>query len=285
MSLILLIDDDEGVRTTIAACLTTSGHDVLSASSASEALRILKSRNIELVISDLRLPDQSGIEVLRSARGEGFGLPFILISAFGSIADAVTAMRYGASGFLEKPFSFEDLLPLVTECTVERDASLSAMSSEGPHNHEAHAAARWARSVIPVVHAPKDPRTIAGWGRWIAASPGAIRNWCFTARIEPRRSLLFARLLRAVVFYSHGRYRPEDLIDVVDRRTLSSILRRSGLSTLHFPDSVNEFFQQQTLIVEPHALREVRRAMAEERPPQHRRDVTGAEPRHSPLSR
>jgi len=127
---------------------------------------------------------------------------------------------------------------------------------------EAHAAARWARSVVRILDCPKDPRTIAGWGRWIAVSPGALRNWCRTAGIQARRSLLFGRLLRAVVLGENGRHRPENLLDVVDRRTLAALLRCAGFAGEHdFPKTPDEFLTRQRLVCDPDALAETRRAL------------------------
>lgn len=127
---------------------------------------------------------------------------------------------------------------------------------------EPHAAVRWARAVIAVTDCPSDPKTIAGWGRWIAASSGAIRNWCFTAGIGPRRSLVFARMLRAVIFSEGGTRKPENLLDTVDRRTLVGLLRLAGLPTNgRLPPDVDEFLEQQVLVRDPDALDEVRRAL------------------------
>lgn len=130
---------------------------------------------------------------------------------------------------------------------------------------EVHAASRWVKAVVPVVDSPRDLRTIAKWGRWIAASPGTVRNWCFTAGIAPRRSLVFARLLRAVVLSQHGRRTPESLLDVVDRRTYRGLLRLAGLSeeTGGCPREVEMFLRLQTLVRDADVLSKVRKALQE----------------------
>ena len=80
-------------------------------------------------------------------------------------------------------------------------------------------------------------------------SPGALRNWCRTAGVSARRSLVFARLLRAAFLSQGGRHRPEDLLDVVDRRTFVGLLRFAGLDPERpFPESPEAFLQQQTLV-------------------------------------
>lgn len=127
---------------------------------------------------------------------------------------------------------------------------------------EAHAAVRLAKAVVPIVHAPRDPRTIAGWGRQIAASQGAIRTWCYTAGVSPRRSLLFARMLRVVYCRQSAHHRPENLLDVVDRRTVAGLLRTAGFAGEHdLPTDLRVFLSRQTLISDPVALAEIGRAL------------------------
>jgi hypothetical protein len=131
------------------------------------------------------------------------------------------------------------------------------------HTIEAHAAARWARTVAPLIDAPKDPRTIAEWSRSIAASPAALRNTCRIAGISPRRSLVFGRMLRAAALSEGGQHTPDTLLDVIDGRTLSRLLRLSGLNGGHnFPKDIDEFIERQTLVLDPHALVELRRTLA-----------------------
>lgn len=129
---------------------------------------------------------------------------------------------------------------------------------------EAHAAARWARALAPVITSTKDPRTVSGWSRLAFVSPGALRNWCRTAGVSARRSLVFARLLRAAFLSQGGRHRPEDLLDVVDRRTYVGLLKFAGLAPEQpFPASPEEFLQQQMLVRDADRLTEIRRALAE----------------------
>ena len=133
-----------------------------------------------------------------------------------------------------------------------------------PEIEEAHAAARWARALAPVITSAKDPRTVSGWSRLVFVSPGALRNWCRTAGVSARRSLVFARLLRAAFLSQGGRHRPEDLLDVVDRRTFVGLLKFAGLDPERpFPKSPEEFLQQQMLVRDADRLHEIRRALGE----------------------
>jgi CheY-like chemotaxis protein len=133
-----------------------------------------------------------------------------------------------------------------------------------PGIEEAHAAARWARALAPVITSAKDPRTVSGWSRLVFVSPGALRNWCRTAGVSARRSLVFARLLRAAFLSQEGRHRPEDLLDVVDRRTFLGLLKFAGLDPDRpFPKNPEEFLHQQMLVRDPDRLFEIRRALGE----------------------
>ena len=123
-----------------------------------------------------------------------------------------------------------------------------------------HAAARWARAVVQAIDAPRDPKTIAAWGRVAAAAPGTLKNWCRTAGFSPRLSLAFARVLRAILWRQKCGRRPEDLLDCVDRRTLAGLLKLGvshDITPTRLPDTVEEFFQKQQWIADPVALREV----------------------------
>jgi hypothetical protein len=140
-------------------------------------------------------------------------------------------------------------------------ADVQAMNADAPlAAPEPHAAARWARAVVRVIDAPSDPKTIAAWGRVAAAAPGTLKNWCRTADVGPRRSLAFARVLRAIVWRQKCGRRPEDLLDVVDHRTLAGLLKLGvALDTAPatLPDTVEEFLRRQQWIVDPIALHEV----------------------------
>jgi hypothetical protein len=137
-----------------------------------------------------------------------------------------------------------------------------------PHDCEAHSAVRWARAVVPLVDASKDPRTIRQWSEAVFVSMGALRNWCRTAGVSPRRSLVLGRLLRAAVLNDGGRRRPEDLLDFVDRRTLHGILRFAGLDEqADFPTGGDNLLRRQQLVRDPVMLGQLRRAMTEHKQP------------------
>ncbi len=111
--LILVIDDDDGVRKTTVGLLQARGHPTLAAANVREALRLFSERRPAAVLLDLKLPDGAGIDVLRELQRQAPGTPVIVVSGYGSVGEAVEAMRVGATDFIEKPVSRDRLFELL----------------------------------------------------------------------------------------------------------------------------------------------------------------------------
>ena len=108
-SSVMVVDDEPGIRTALRANFLRHGWRVETASSVREAMRALEGKEFDLVVTDIRMPDGTGMEVMRSARQWSPGAAVILLTAYGSVPDAVRAMRDGALDYLTKPISFEQL--------------------------------------------------------------------------------------------------------------------------------------------------------------------------------
>ncbi len=106
---ILLIDDDESLRRVTEYNLTAAGFDVIPAGSGKQGLELFSSNNPGLVITDVKLGDMDGLEVLAAIKNLSPETPVIVITAFGSIEMAVKAMHQGAFNFITKPFDRETL--------------------------------------------------------------------------------------------------------------------------------------------------------------------------------
>jgi DNA-binding NtrC family response regulator len=117
---ILLVEDKDSLRTMMRHALEAQGHTVLEARDQPEAEAVLRSSYPAVVLSDLRLPEGDGFGVLRLAKEIDPELPVIVMTAFGSIQDAVSAMKEGALDFLAKPVDPEHLLLLVERALVQR---------------------------------------------------------------------------------------------------------------------------------------------------------------------
>jgi len=123
---ILVVDDESEMRSALSHALTRNGFSVESAASGMEALVKIKKDPVSLVITDLKMPEMSGMEVLGAVKKVTPGIPVIVITAYGSIHNAVEAMQAGAADYLLKPFSFETL-----EATVKK--ALGAVDNNGHH--------------------------------------------------------------------------------------------------------------------------------------------------------
>ena len=117
---ILLVEDKESLRTMLRHALEAQGHHVVEAKDQPEAVQRLKDSIPAVVLSDLRLPDGDGFGVLNAAKDVDPQLPVIVMTAFGGIQDAVTAMKAGAMDFLAKPVDPDHLLLLVERALAQR---------------------------------------------------------------------------------------------------------------------------------------------------------------------
>jgi len=106
---ILVVDDEPSMRMAISECLESCGYATDTAFDGAEALEKFASDLWDLVITDVRMPGISGLDVLKEVRRRAPGIPVILITAYGTVNTAVEAMKSGATDFIMKPFSLEDL--------------------------------------------------------------------------------------------------------------------------------------------------------------------------------
>jgi DNA-binding NtrC family response regulator len=113
MAEILLVEDKETLRRVLRLTLENVGYSVCEAADAKQALHQLASEPHRLVLTDLKMPHGSGLDVLRASRAANPDVPVIVMTAFGSIDDAVQAMKDGAHDFLQKPVDSNHLLLLV----------------------------------------------------------------------------------------------------------------------------------------------------------------------------
>jgi two-component system response regulator AtoC len=117
---ILIVEDKDSLRTMLRLALERQEHAVLEARDQPEAVRLLHQAQPAVVLSDLRLPEGDGFGVLRAAKEIDADIPVIVMTAYGSIEDAVRAMKEGAMDFLAKPVDPDHLLLLVTRALEQR---------------------------------------------------------------------------------------------------------------------------------------------------------------------
>ena len=118
---ILVADDEQNLRRVLAALLRRNGHDVLQAASGLEAIEQLS--DVDVVITDLRMPGADGMEVLRTASRNFPHVPVIMITAYGSVGQAVEAIKAGAFDYIEKPFEQEAIRVIVDKAIGQAKAN------------------------------------------------------------------------------------------------------------------------------------------------------------------
>jgi DNA-binding NtrC family response regulator len=107
---ILLVEDDTMFRSLLAAILEDEGYELVEREDGKAALMTLQRQSFDLVLSDLRLPGLNGLELFRTATSQGIAPPFVLLTAFGTVEEAVAAIKEGVADFLTKPLKDPETL-------------------------------------------------------------------------------------------------------------------------------------------------------------------------------
>ncbi len=118
---ILVVDDEEAMRESLSAWLRKDGHRVDAASSGPEALERLKESEVDLVLSDIKMPGMDGLELLQRIKAAYPDILVIMITAYATIESAVQAMKLGAADYLLKPFDPEHLMLLIEKMVQTRE--------------------------------------------------------------------------------------------------------------------------------------------------------------------
>ncbi len=124
---ILVVDDDQDILKLISMRLTATGYNTVAASNGEQAMAAISLKRPDLIVSDLRMPAMDGMALLDAVHKRHPTLPMIILTAHGSIPDAVHATQQGAYSFLTKPFDSQELLKLVAD-------ALRISGSQGDHH-------------------------------------------------------------------------------------------------------------------------------------------------------
>ena len=118
---ILIIDDEPLMRLSISDALKAEGYNIASVESGGEGLKAIKDNAYDIVITDLKLPEVDGLQILKGCRQYSPVTKILMITAHGSVETAVEAMKLGAYDYITKPFSMEEMLLIVKRLIRLRD--------------------------------------------------------------------------------------------------------------------------------------------------------------------
>ncbi|EKD37544.1 MAG: hypothetical protein ACD_75C01094G0008 [uncultured bacterium] len=135
MASVLVVDDERSMRDFLKILLEKEGHKVVTADNGDKALEILGNQSLDVVVSDIRMPGITGIELLELIKKESPDLPVIMITAFASPDDAVLAMKNGAFDYISKPFNVDEIKSVIESATsknlqISKPQDLSASFPE-----------------------------------------------------------------------------------------------------------------------------------------------------------
>lgn len=128
---LLLVDDEESLRSVVAERLTDEGFEVTQAADGEAALKALDGFAFDVIVSDLRLPGVDGRQVIDSAITRYPGIIAIVVTGYGTVKDAVDMIKLGAADFIAKPFQFDELMHVLNKALEQR-----RLSSENAYLHQ-----------------------------------------------------------------------------------------------------------------------------------------------------
>ena len=128
---ILVVDDERGMRDFLKILLAKEGYQVTVCANGEEALKSLEKQPFNLVISDIRMPGMSGLELLECIKEKNPDLPVVMITAFASPNDAVSAMKNGAFDYITKPFNLDEIKTVLKSAVSRKNEKRSDPASSG----------------------------------------------------------------------------------------------------------------------------------------------------------
>ncbi|HEV7509651.1 MAG TPA: sigma-54 dependent transcriptional regulator [Thermoanaerobaculia bacterium] len=156
---ILIVEDRDSLRRMLEAALGQEGYEVATAADGQAGIRLLAARPFDFVLTDLKLPDVSGLRVLEASRAAQPRVPVVVLTGYGTVGAAVEAMKLGAYDFLEKPLELDDLSRLIEQAMGERDESAVFRAPGGPALVGAHPRFRAALRLLQKV-SPKESNVL-----------------------------------------------------------------------------------------------------------------------------
>jgi DNA-binding response OmpR family regulator len=149
---VLIVDDEPFARQTIAEWLRRKNFHVFEAESGAQAMERIQNDNMDIVISDMVMPGMDGFQLLRKARAAKADVPFLMVTGYPSQAAAIKVMQEGASDYLAKPFTPEELMHRVSRTLQLRSLDQPLASARGVILWSAISAVIWMFIIGALLH-------------------------------------------------------------------------------------------------------------------------------------
>lgn len=129
-STIYIVDDDDAVRDSLRFLLETNGYNVLTFSSGEEFLEKYDPTLVSILITDVRMPGMSGLQLQEELNARKVNIPIVFITGHGNVPMAVNTLKQGAMDFIEKPFNLSDIQEVISNLTSEAQARADAAQNQ-----------------------------------------------------------------------------------------------------------------------------------------------------------
>jgi DNA-binding NarL/FixJ family response regulator len=208
------------------------GLEIRGITDARLGLAAAKGPRQDVILLSDRPPAIRAIGLLEAFRAAQLRKPVIVLAASGSHSVAFRAGQLGAAQYVTRPCRTGVLIHEIKHAVEQARATAAGAgrvgtSQAGP---ERPLYSRWLQAMLAAINAPRDPANVEQWAACAVTSVGALRSWCRTSDLPVKRSLLLARVLRAVKLAQTFGGRAHDFLSVADRRTLEKILQLAGVS-------------------------------------------------------
>ncbi|MEM6392329.1 MAG: sigma-54 dependent transcriptional regulator [Planctomycetota bacterium] len=177
---LLVVDDKQAMRDAVATTLQRAGYTIVAASDGQAALKLIQKHNPAAVVTDLRMPEMTGLELLAQLHTANPTLPVVLMTAYGTVEDAVEAMKHGAFDFIQKPFEPDQLVSVVRRAVEQQRVTQNSVTPPAIPHRAASSKASSPPPQITTSPAPalvgKSPamKTLAKQIHQIAGSHGTV---------------------------------------------------------------------------------------------------------------
>ena len=173
---ILIIDDEQTQREVLTGYLKKKGYHILSADSGDEGIKLIKQNTVDIVLSDFKMPDKTGLEVLEEVKNINPEISFVIITAYSTVEDAVKAMRLGAYDYISKPVDLDEL-DLMIEKIIENRNLKSEIKNLKSQLQEKH------RITSIISHSPKMEEVLSIASRAAESSASILKRSSFSLNI------------------------------------------------------------------------------------------------------